>query len=100
VATRPVAIFVPPASLRNEDAVFNLPVIADVGQQLIGANFACIEAGQEVARVVQTHGAVVGTDVAIDAERSGSQGNSTARGYSRRCLDQATTDGVPFFSIV
>ena len=67
-AAGPVAIFVPPAVFQEEDAVLDLPVIANVGQQFLGAHFAGIDAGQEVARVMQTHGAVFSREVAIDAE--------------------------------
>jgi hypothetical protein len=44
-------------------------VIADGCQQLVGRDRARIDAGQEVARVRETHGAVVGDHIAIDAER-------------------------------
>lgn len=68
-AAGPVAILVPPAVFEKENAILDLPVIADMGQQFIGPDFARIDAGQEVARVVQTHGAVFGRNVAINAER-------------------------------
>ena len=65
----PMAVFVPPAVFEKEDAVFDLPVIADGGQQLVGADRAGIEAGEEVARIGKAHGAVIRDHVAVDAER-------------------------------
>ncbi len=63
-----MAIFVPPAVLDEEDAVFNLPMIANVCQQFVGADLAGINAGQEVASVVQAHCAIFRGDVVINAE--------------------------------
>jgi hypothetical protein len=69
-----VAILIPPPVLQEEGAILDLPVMAHVGQQFVGADLAGIEAGQEVSRIVQAHGAVFADDVAIDA-----QGDLTAR---------------------
>jgi hypothetical protein len=63
-----MAILIPPAVFQEEGAVLDLPVIAHVGQQFIGTDLAGIDAGQEVSRIVLTHGAVLGDDVTIDAQ--------------------------------
>ena len=63
-----MAILVPPPVLQEECAILDLPVIAHVGQQFVGADLTGIDARQEVSRVVQAHGAVFADDVAIDAK--------------------------------
>lgn len=69
-ATSPVAVLVPPAVFEKEDAVLDLPVIADRGQQLVGSNGAGIDTGEKVARVGEPHGAIVGDDIAVHAKRN------------------------------
>ncbi|WP_145087938.1 hypothetical protein [Anatilimnocola aggregata] len=73
-----MAIFIPPAVFGEEDAVFDLPVITNVGQQFLGPELTGIDASQEVTRVVQAHGAIVGRDVAIECRTPrGFRGSST-----------------------
>lgn len=65
-----MSIFVPPPIFDEEEAVLDLPVLADQFQQLVGADPAGIEARQEVARIVRAHAAIVGNDIAVHAERN------------------------------
>lgn len=64
-----MAILVPPTVLHEEDAVLNLPMIANRCKKLVRANIARIDAGQKIARVGQQHFAGVVNDVAIDPQR-------------------------------
>jgi len=64
---RPVAIFVPPAIFHKEDAVLDLPVIAHRCQQLTRRNGPRVDAGYEVARIGEPHGAIVSDDIAVHA---------------------------------
>src|SRR6187401_1847542 len=68
-AAGPVAVLVPPAVFEEEDAVLNLPVIADRSQELRSRDRARIDAGQKVARVGEPHGAISSDDIAVHAER-------------------------------
>jgi len=77
----PVTVLIPPAVLDEEDAVFDLPVIAHRGQQFVGGDRTRIDAGQEVARVGEPHRAIVSGDIAVHA-----QGNLTA-GEAERFAD-------------
>lgn len=65
-----MSIFVPPPIFDEEEAVLDLPVLADQFQQLVGADLAGIEARQEVARIVRAHAAIAGKDIAVHAERN------------------------------
>lgn len=63
-----MSIFIPPAVFEKEVAVFDLPMIADMRQQLCGRDPRGIEACQKVARVVRHHLAIDGELVAVDAQ--------------------------------
>ncbi len=60
-----MTVFVPPAILQEEDAVFHLPVIAGGGQELVRANRAGIRARDKVPRVGKMHGATFGNYIVI-----------------------------------
>ena len=62
-----MSIFIPPAVFEEEVTVFDLPVIADVRQQLSGRDPRRIEAGQKVATVVRDDIAIGGELVAVNA---------------------------------
>jgi len=62
-------ILIPPAIFDKEDAVFDLPMVACMRQQLIGADLIGANTRQKVACIGEEHGAVLGRDVAIDAQR-------------------------------
>lgn len=62
-----MSIFIPPPVFEEEVAVFDLPVIADVRQQLGGRDPRGIEAGQKVATVVGDDIAIGGELVAVNA---------------------------------
>ena len=64
---RPMSIFVPPPIFDEEQAVLDLPMPAHVGQKLRGADPVRVEAGEEVARVADAHGTIVGDHIAVDA---------------------------------
>jgi hypothetical protein len=64
-----VAVFVPPPVLAEVEAVFDPPVIPHVPQDVRGRDAVGVEAGDEVADVVRNEFAVVGADLAIDADR-------------------------------
>jgi hypothetical protein len=63
-----VPVFVPPAIFEKEMAVFDLPMIADMAQQLVGCDPRGIEACQKITAVVRYDVAVGGEHVAIDAQ--------------------------------
>ena len=63
-----MTILVPPPVFEKEEAVFDLPVLADEFQQLVRTDLARIEVAQEVARIVRAHGAIAGNHVAIHAQ--------------------------------
>ncbi len=67
-AARPMTILVPPAIFEKEDAVLDLPVIANGHQQLVGSDRGGINAGHEVARIALPHGAIVSDDIAVHAQ--------------------------------
>ena len=77
----PVAVLIPPAVLQKEDAVLDLPVIADRREELLGGDRTGIDAGHEVARIGQPHCAIVGDDVAVHAQRD------LAAGKAQRLAD-------------
>lgn len=64
----PVTVFIPPTVFEEEDAVFDLPMATNLRQQFVGANILRVDAGQEISRVGQMHGAVLAHDIAIDAQ--------------------------------
>lgn len=64
---RPMPVFIPPAVFHKEEAVLDLPMAAHMLEKLRGGSVLRIEAGNEVASFGQTHGAVVGDDVTVDA---------------------------------
>lgn len=66
--TRGVAIFVPPTVFEKKVAIFDLPMIADMGQQLGGRDPLRIEAGQKVATVVRHDLAIGSEQVAVNAQ--------------------------------
>ena len=66
--TRGMSIFVPPAVFEKEVAVFDLPMIADMRQQLCGRDPRRIEARQKVATVVRDDVAIGGQQIAVDAQ--------------------------------
>jgi len=63
-----VAIFVPPAVLDEVEAVFYLPMIANVGLQFRGRDGGRIEAGREIAAFGKQNLTLGRTHFAIDAE--------------------------------
>jgi hypothetical protein len=65
-----VAILVPPPVFQEEDAVLDLPMIADCCQELGGGDRPGIDAGEEVARVREPQRAIVRDDIAVYAERN------------------------------
>lgn len=67
-AARPVTIFVPPAVLDEEEAVLDLPMAAHMRQQLRVRRLLGIKAGDEVARIAVAYSAIVGDDVAVNAQ--------------------------------
>ena len=69
-----MAIFVPPPIFDEEQAILDLPMPAHVGEKLRGADPIRVEAGEEVARVADAHGAIIGHHIAVDAN-----GNRAAR---------------------
>ena len=73
-APRRVAVFVPPAVFDEEVVVFDLPMIADVGQQVRGRDAVGIETGHKVTAVVRCHAAIGRDQVSIDP-----QGDATTR---------------------
>ena len=70
-----VAVFVPPAILEEVQAVFQLPMTADVGVQLGGTDRAGVAAGDEVPAVVEQHRPIGRADFAIGAENDLAAGN-------------------------
>ena len=66
--SRPMAIFVPPPIFDEEQAVLALPVPAHVSQKLRGADPIWVEAGEEVARIANAHGAIIGSHITIHAQ--------------------------------
>lgn len=64
----PVAIFVPPTILDEEQAVLDLPMPAHVSQKLRGADPIWVEAGEEVTRIANAHGAIIGDHITIHAQ--------------------------------
>lgn len=63
-----VAVFVPPAILEEAQAVFHLPMTADVGVKLGGTDRAGVAAGDKVPAVVEQHRPIGRAHFAIDAE--------------------------------
>jgi hypothetical protein len=71
-----VPILVPPAVFEEEVAVFDLPMVADVGQQLLGRDPGRIKARYEVPAVVRYDVAITGQHVAIDAQADSAAGKA------------------------
>ena len=69
-----MSIFIPPAVFEKEVAVFDLPMIANIGQQLGGRDLRWIEAGNKIAAVVRDNVAIGSDHVTVDA-----QADATAR---------------------
>jgi hypothetical protein len=63
-----VPVFVPPTVFEKEQTVFDVPVMPDSFQQLLGADRVGITAVGEVPRVVGNDGAVGGNQIAINAQ--------------------------------
>jgi hypothetical protein len=63
-----MTILVPPAIFEKEDAVLDLPVIANGCQQFRGSNGAGIDTAKKVARIGQPHGAIVRDDIAVHSQ--------------------------------
>lgn len=100
----PVAVFVPPAIFGEEEAVFNLPMSADHGEQLGGGDSAGIETGEKVAGVGQQDAAVVGNYVPINTHSDLCPGKrqrfTNVTGVVQVEPQPAAFDGGPFFSTV
>lgn len=69
-------VLVPPAVFEKEVAVFDLPVIADMGQQLLGRDLRRIEAGQKVTTIMRYDISIDGQDVAIDVQADPTAGKA------------------------
>lgn len=63
-----VTIFVPPAVFEKEQTVFDVPVLPDRGEQLVGADRVGVAAIGEIARVVRDDCAVGRNQIAINAQ--------------------------------
>ena len=63
-----MAILVPPPVFEKEDTILDLPVMTHRCQQIVSADGAWINAGQEVTRVGQPHCAVVSNHITIHAQ--------------------------------
>lgn len=74
--TRGVPVLVPPAVFEKEVAIFDLPMIADMGQQLLGRDLRRIEAGQKVTTIMRYDIAIGGQYVAIDAQADPTAGEA------------------------
>ena len=68
-AASPMAILVPPPVLQEEDAILDLPVVADCRQQLGGGDRPWIDTREKVARVREPDGAIISDDIAVHAQR-------------------------------
>lgn len=67
-ATSRMSVLVPPAIFEKEVAVLDLPMIADLFQQLCGRDPPRVEAGNKIATVVRDGLAVGSQYIAIDAQ--------------------------------
>lgn len=103
-AARPMSVFVPPAVLNEELAVLDLPMPADVGQQLVGCDEVWIEAGHEVARVGKFHLSILRDHVTIDAQENAAarEVEDAAHIVSIRQVEPqlAALYATPFFSTI
>lgn len=70
-STGVMTILVPPAVFQEVQAIFDLPVPANVPQEIGCGHLLGIKAAHEVARIVQHNFSIVSTQLAVHA-----QGNS------------------------
>lgn len=75
-STRGMTILIPPAVFEEEVAVFDLPMIADMGQQLVGRDLRRIEAGNKIAAIVRNNVAGGSDHVTVDAQSDPAAGKS------------------------
>jgi len=64
-----MAILIPPPILEKVQTVLDLPMAANVAQQVGGANLVGVEARHKIANVVRDDLAALGAELAIDADR-------------------------------
>jgi len=97
----PMAILVPPAILDEEEAVLDLPVRADRGQELSGADSFRIEAAQKIARVEKRDRSVLAGYVPINTQENAAsgetQGMANVIGVVQVEPQSTAVDGAPFF---
>jgi len=99
-----MTILVPPAILDEEEAVLDLPVRADRGQEILGTDSLRIEAAQKIASVGKRDRSVLAGYVPINTQENAAsgetQGIANVIGVVQVEPQSATVDGAPFFSTV
>ena len=102
--TSHVPVLIPPAIFEKEVAVLDLPMIADLFQQLCGRDLPGVEAGNKIATVVRDALAVGSDDIAIDAQSTPAARKVQFAANVIRIVQAepqpATICQDPFFSIV
>jgi len=98
-----VAIFVPPPVFDEVQAIFHLPVVADVGLEFTRRHRCRVEAGQEIAALVEQQPTIGRMHVVIDAESDAAMRNiqtlADIVGVNQVDPQPAGLAAGPFFSV-
>ena len=76
-----VTIFIPPAVFGEVQTVFDAPVVPNVAENILRRNVIRVEAGDEVARIVQYDAAIISRQLTVDTN------NDLAAGQVKRFTD-------------